>query len=185
MTSVESTRDIMPWLVNGTLDTAERTVAQAAVDAAPDLQRERDFFAALRHSVQQQQLAEAPLELGWYRLQRDIRRERRHSVASGWRVATAAAVLVLLVQSLVVWLPHDDGRYRPLTSSVATATLQVRFVGSATQTDIQQLLRQQQLQIVDGPSAADLYRLKSKGDPAAALVALRRQPDLVDYVQLD
>lgn len=186
MPSPESPRDNLPWLVNGTLDETERTAAQAAVDSSPDLQRERDFLATLRDSVQQQQLEEAPLELGWHRLQRDIRRERKSAVAAGWRLAAVAASLMLVVQSLVVWLPREDSsRYRPLSSSVPAAGLQVRFADSATQAQIQQLLRQQQLRIVDGPSAAGLYRLVSEGDRTAALAALRRQTDLVEYAQLD
>lgn len=182
----ESPRDNLPWLVNGTLDKAEQATAQAAIEASPELQRERDFLAALHHSVQQQSLGEAPLELGWHRLQRDIRRERRQRVSSGWRLAAIAASLVLLIQSLMLWLPHESSvHYQPLSSTVSAATLQVRFVASATQGRIRQLLRQQHLRIVDGPSAAGLYQLASEGDRAAALAALRQRTDLVAYVQAE
>ncbi len=176
----------LPWLVNGTLNKTEQDATQAAIDASPELQRERDFLAALRNSVQQQSLGEAPLELGWHRLQRDIRRERRQGVSSGWRLAAIAASLVLLVQSLMLWLPHEGGvHYKPLSSSVSAAALQVRFVDNAAQGRIRQLLRQQHLRIVDGPSADGLYRLVSGGDRAAALTALRQRTDLVAYVQAD
>lgn len=186
MSLPEPPHDSLPWLVNGTLGKAEQDAAQAAIDASPELQRERDFLVALRDSVQQQPLGEAPLELGWHRLQRDIRRERKQGVASGWRLAAVAASLVLLVQSLMLWLPHEGSvHYRPLASSVVAATLQIRFVDNAPQGRIRQLLRQQHLRIVDGPSAAGLYRLASEEDWAVALAALRQRTDLVAYVQAD
>ncbi len=186
MSSSKIQRDNLPWLVNGSLDEAEQAAVQIAVESSPGLQRERDFLAALRDSVQQQSLGEAPLELGWRRLRRDIRAEHQRGVASGWRIAAVAASLLLLVQSLVVWLPREqDTHYQPLSSRLSTASLQVRFVDNAPQARIRELLRRQHLRIVDGPSAAGLYRLVSNGDPTAALVALQQQTDLIAYVQAE
>ncbi len=182
----ESERYNLPWLVNDSLDDEERDALQATVEASPELQRERDFLAALRSSVKQQQ-PEAPLELGWRRLQRDIHRERKpKGVSASWRAAAVAASLLLLVQSLVVWLPREGtDQYRPLSSGTQVSTLQVRFVDSASEANIRQLLREQHLRIVDGPSAAGLYRLVSEGDRADALAALKQRTDLVEYVQVE
>ena len=181
----ESERYNLPWLVNNSLDETEREAAQATVEDSPELQRERDFLAALRHSVKQQQ-PEAPLELGWRRLQRDIHRERKPGVSASWRAVAVAASLLLLVQSLVVWFPREGtDQYRPLSSGVQVATLQVRFVDSASEANIRQLLREQHLRIVDGPSAAGLYRLVSEGDRASALAVLKQRTDLVEYVQVE
>lgn len=189
MSSDKSPRDILPWLVNGSLDEAEHKTVQAAVETSPELQRERDFLAALRDSVKQQQ-PQAPLELGWQRLRRELRqelrRERRRGVSKNWRLAAVAASLVLIVQSVVVWLPDDNGvRYQPLSSSAPQHSLQVRFTDSATQASIQRLLRQQHLRIIDGPSAAGFYRLVGEGDPAKILATLQQQPGLVAYVQAE
>jgi len=183
--SADSRREDLPWLVNDSLDAAEREALQAAVDASPELQREQAFLQALRHSIQQQQ-PEVPLEIGWQRLRRDIRREQHGGVSSRWRLVAVAASLLLVIQSLVIWLPHDEAtHYQPLSSAVPRNSLQVRFVDSASLASIQHLLRQQHLRIIDGPSAAGLYRLVGEGDKAKIIAALKRQSGLVAYVQAE
>ena len=126
------------------------------------------------------------MEMGWQRLRRDIRRQSAKGVSSRWRFAAIAASLFLLVQSLVVWLPDESSEhYHPLSSSVVEPGLRVQFVDDAPQARIRQLLREQHLRIVDGPSAAGLYRLVSEGDRAKALAALKEQSDLIAYVQAE
>jgi anti-sigma factor RsiW len=186
MSSVKSNNDDLPWLVNGSLDKTEAAVVEASIEDSKALREEYEFLAALRNSVQQQSLADVPLEMSWQRLRRDIRRQHPQGVSSRWRFLAIAASLFLLVQSLVVWLPDENGaRYQPLSSSVAEPGLQVQFVDSAPQARIRQLLREHHLRIIDGPSAAGLYRLASDGNRAEALAALKKQTDLIAYVQAE
>lgn len=185
MPSFNPTREDLPWLVNGSLDDAEREGLQAAIDASPELQREQAFLQALRHSIKQPQ-AEAPLEMGWQRLRRDIHAEKRRGVSTTWRLLAVVASLLLVIQSLVVWLPNDDAtHYQPLSSAAPKNSVQVRFVGSASQASIQQLLRQQHLRIIDGPSAAGLYRLLGEADKARIVAILQQRTGVVAYVQTE
>lgn len=186
MSSVKPDNDNLPWLVNGSLDKHESAAVEASIENSKELRDEYAFLAALRDSVKQQDLADVPLEMSWQRLRRDIRRQSPKGVSSRWRFAAIAASLFLLVQSLVVWLPDESsGHYQPLSSSVAEPGLLVQFVDSAPQARIQQLLREQHLRIVDGPSAAGLYRLVSDGNQAEALAALKKQTDLIAHVQAE
>ena len=186
MSSVKPDNDDLPWLVNGSLDKDERAAVEARIENSKALRDEYAFLAALRDSVKQQALADAPLEMSWQRLRRDIRRQYPKGVSSRWRFAAIAASLFLLVQSLVVWLPDDNSEhYHPLSSSVTEPGLRVQFVDSAPQARIRQLLREQHLRIVDGPSAAGLYRLVSDGNRADALAALKKQTDLIAHVQAE
>ncbi|HED52328.1 MAG TPA: hypothetical protein ENI83_02100 [Gammaproteobacteria bacterium] len=186
MSSVKPENDDLPWLVNGSLDKDESAVVEACIEDSKALRDEYAFLAALRDSVKQQPMADAPLEMGWQRLRRDIRRQHTEGVSSRWRFAAIAASLFLLVQSLVVWLPDENtGQYHPLSSGIAEPGLLVQFVDSAPQAGIRQLLREQHLRIVDGPSAAGLYRLVSDGDQADALAALKKRTDLIVHVQAE
>lgn len=185
----------LPFLVNGTLPDAERVEIEAwlADDAA--LAAERDALAAIRDSMQAEDVR-SPGEFGLARLMRDIGREGGGPVTLNpvteaprrpwlWQVAAAAAVVALLAQTVFLREGTPTGGGYELAGASQTGDLVVGFVPQASEEAIRALLLDLGLEIVGGPSALGLYRLGvgEGGDPTAASTALRAAADVVESVE--
>lgn len=178
---------LMPFLVNGTLDEEDRARVSVALEEDEGLRGEVIFLEALREGLREATEVPQAGELGLARLRRSLRQERRRSlVRRTLRPALAlAAGLILIFQAVVLLQPSDDGAR---LAGAARADLQVSFVAKATEAEIRALLHRVDARIVDGPSAAGLYRLQLDARPedeaawTRVLEALRGEPDVVAFV---
>jgi hypothetical protein len=185
----------LPWYVNGTLNgdeaaALERHLTQCAA-CATELRLQRVLHAELRDG---DAVLMAP-QGSWQKMAERLDREDEalsHSIASRapvlkWAVAAQALLIVGLIGAL--WQqaqpPDSDARieprYRTLTSSQgaseARGDVRVVFVRDVTMSDVQQLLREFNLQIVSGPSEAGVYTLARPGAYGAASNATRDKAD--------
>jgi len=159
-----------------------------ALQTEESLQAELIFLGALREGVREATEVPDVGELGLARMRRSVRRERRRSiVARTLRPALVlAAGLILVFQVVLLLQPGDDGAR---LAGAAGADLQVTFAADATEGELRELLRSVDAQIVDGPSAAGLYRLQLDPSPedeeawARVLETLGGRPDLVTFVE--
>ena len=193
-------RDI-PWLVNNTLDPADRERLLAQLAQHPELAEDREFLDAVRRGIRQERIA-SPGEFGLHRLNRTLdamAAEDHKSVAtqpsSGgrdwWRFSLAAAVMVIAIQGGVLWsvVRDADTDYRLLGSGTSSGTiLQVEFQPDAREADIRALLSGIGGQLIDGPSALDLYRVRIDGDRQHAeekLGQLKGSTTVVRYAEIE
>lgn len=179
--------ELLPWLVNGTLSGAERDRVERHVAGCHRCRAEVQVLEAMRRGVKAGPSAGAG-DLGWQRLRRSLRRER--PATPRWVLpAAVAASLVIVAQSvLLLQGPGEPAHYEPLSGPVSSGpVLQVRFVPQAREADLRALLRDSGLRIIDGPSAAGVYRLavESPRDPVQAADALGARPDLIGHVALE
>lgn len=192
--------EALPFLVNGTLDEAERDALERALEEDPALADERAFLAEIRAAVRADAERLDPGEWPLRRALRTIERERRESrrVHPVWRALAVAASLAVLVQAGVLvrqTLGPGPGA-QPLGGAVVRpgdrALLQVAFAPDAREADVQAVLREVGATIVEGPSAAGLYRVALRdvaaGDAAGAervRAALAAHSDVVTHVAVE
>ncbi|MEM1379633.1 MAG: hypothetical protein AAGH41_03305 [Pseudomonadota bacterium] len=135
-------------------------------DSGPNAQ-DVAFFEAIAAAAPE---AEGVDEVAWARLKRSMAAEKadnrplwwQRPVASAWQMAaclTAALALGLVVAQTGPG-PDTNPAYLPASEERASDTLQVTFVPSATEEEIRTLLRASSLQIIEGPSALGVYRLR-------------------------
>lgn len=187
---------LLPAYAAGRLDDRTRDRVERALEDDPGLVEELRFVRALAAGVQGLGAEEPPGELGWHRLQRAVRAEHRPRGSRrappawfGWRPAlAAAAVLVIALQGGLLWQAYrqQTAAYGPLASE-APGTLQVRWNADATAAEIRALLRDEGLEIVAGPSASGVYRLRpvDAGPPAERerrVERLRGRSGVVEFV---
>ena len=172
MSSRREIEELLPAYVNGSLAGPERETVERALADDPALQDELRFLEALQEEVQAGTPQSTPGELGWQRLRRRIaetsaaHRGRRHG---WWQAAAAAAAVVILVQGGLLWQAYDSGGAGyELLGGESAAQLQVRFAPRATAREIAALLTAEDLEIVSGPGAAGVYRLRSAGTATPA-----------------
>lgn len=199
----ELTRDeieaLLVFLANDTLEGPERAVVEAAVAEDPQLAGELEALKAMRGEMQAQTGMPSPGELGLARLMRDIDAETPSSnvpeaansptAPSGfWKIA--AVVLFGLVVAQTAFFGYDRGSNVRLAGGEEAAqtyehTLRVSFVPDATEGQIRQVLLDQQLVIIDGPSALGLYTLGAldAAQKDSALAALSNATDVVESVE--
>ena len=182
----------LPWYANGTLEAGRREAVEAHLAACARCRAELELLSALRKGVKaavpEQAHADELTRAKFDRLLREERRATRPAPRfAWWQPALAAAVLVIVVQSVLLIGRETPGIYAPLGGpSPAGAVIQVQFNPAARERDIRRVLRQADLRIVGGPSALGIYRLRlaGKSSPAAvdaALRALRAHPKVVSY----
>lgn len=177
-------RDLLPWLANGTLEEPERNAVEQHVSTCSDCQAELQLLQNLRTTMQAQAQPGAG-ELGLQRLLRSVR--QRPAARPRWLlpVALAAGLVIALQAGLLIQMHTNETVYAPLSGPVAGAgVLQVQFAPDAREADLRALLRETGARIVDGPSAAGVYRIVVDPDKNLQSVteALQARTDLIRYV---
>ena len=180
--------ELLPWLVNDTLEGAERERVQQHVESCATCREQVVFLRALAGTVDQLPQQEGG-SFGLQRLLHSVRAERPR--LPRWLVPSAvAAGIVLVVQSVMLVQIGQEDRYTLLSGSEgAENSFLVEFAPDATAEAIRALLREYGVRIVDGPSAAGLYRIELETDAVshrevpAVLKALQARKQIIVHLQ--
>lgn len=180
---------LLPFYVNGTLSAEEAGLVEARLEESEALRHERAYLQALRQRIQDMPEDEAPGEMGLQRLKREIRdagddaqtapasNDNVAGVSTWWKpLAVAACVALVVLSGLNItgyFGPSEEGGLQTASSggSLNGPVLQIFFAATAREADIRQLLHDNSLNIIGGPSAAGFYRIefKSKTSPEQAM----------------
>jgi anti-sigma factor RsiW len=191
MTTHRQLEDLLVSYVNGTASRDDAERVQAAIREDQAMAAEYRLLTALRSAVKVPS-GDTPGEFGLERFRRTLDRHlREERKLRFWRALTAlAASLFVGVAVLHLVNPHDEtASYQALSASGA-GTLQIRFQPDATSAQMQDLFRDLRLDVVSGPSALGVYRvrLQQHDTPAArdeALRQLRERAQIVEFAELD
>lgn len=186
--------DLLPWLANNTASDEERRDAEAYVEENTDAASELEFLKKLREGVKQASADASPGELGLARLRRRIAEEapaatRASTRTQWWQAAAIAATVLVAIQAAFLFGDFDQGG--GLTTATGPGTegpaIQVTFVGEANEAAIRDLLFALDLEIVEGPSAAGVYRLSLHDGISATEVVerLKANPEIVSHAELE
>jgi hypothetical protein len=179
---------LLPWYAKGALDDDDRGRVEAHLASCAACTRELEVEQSLAEAM-----AGLPLEAdqGWARVRRRLDRRiapprprMRRSLA--W-AAMAAALCAGVGLSIAGYRSLEAPAYRTLSAPAPAATpaLVVIFRPDAAEADLRRVLARADARIVDGPTAAGGYVLRTQQPPAEALETLRRQPEVVLAQPLD
>lgn len=183
--------ELLPWYVNGTLEGPERARVEKHLESCRRCRDEAAWLARLREQIKAEGGADAPGELGLRRLMRQVRGSEAKPRArrlQWWQPALAAAVVVIVIQSVLLVKPWQEAETGivPLGMQVSGAVVQVEFAPTATEAQIREVLQAVDGIIVEGPGALGVYRIRLQGvSPAddarvaAAVAALRARKGVV------
>lgn len=191
MTQDEIAR-LLPFRVNGSLAEPEAQAVRQMLAQSRKLREEEQALDALRKEMRALEWPISPGELGLARLNRSISAETsqgRPGLRLWPKVGIAAALVALVAAGALILrspgAPKGGDLYEQAAGEAGAGQLIVGFDRSATQADVEALLLQNDLRIVDGPSALGLYRIQAKNAEgmAEALMALRAARTIVDTAE--
>jgi len=197
-TEHQRANELLPWLVNGTLQGEELGWLRAHLDACALCRDEQRVQLQLRDTLTAQPAVEfAPqpsFNRLWHRIENngvtgssDSSRPPSRT-APRWLVgglALQAAIIVVLLAMVLRSAPPTTSaaEYRTVTSGAAvpTAALQVVFDDAVTVGDVRVILGRTGLTVLSGPTAAGVYVLVPDGlsprtTPEQVLALLRSDP---------
>ncbi|KAA3630412.1 MAG: hypothetical protein DWQ09_00535 [Proteobacteria bacterium] len=189
--------NLLPAYVNGTLSDAECRKVDEYITQHPEVRSELEWLKALRSGMKTLPTGNAPGEMGWQRLRRELRSETETGSPSRgsawWKPAVAAAAVIIIVQAaLLAGMGPKDERFQPLSGSAGQDNvIQIQFHPGATELQIRTLLNSIDAQVVAGPGALGLYRIQvdsPEPSPQAlqqALDRLREHGDVVIHASTD
>lgn len=202
MTAIADRRtaeELLPFLVNGTLDANERALVRAQLATDSDLAEQEQVLRRIRTQMQTEETLYSPGEMGLARLMRDLDGQSRiadePATVLGFErrpvfSALAAAIATVAVISGVNLMrgasdaPEAPVYYEQASGDAADAVLTIAFRPNATQTQMTELMLSYGLVMVDGPSALGLYRVAPlDGDDLTELAArLAAETDIIETV---
>ena len=179
--SHEEAIELLPWLVNGSLDASEREAVRGHASSCVICRRELAELDALQQSISNlsAQIETPGVDMRRINARIDAQLEReskprerlaamRSFFAKPWRTAFAVQTALLLAIA-VVWLRPDDPapEFRTLTApEVLPAGDYVRVVFDPTLDDSEMpaLLHEHGLVVIDGPSERGVVTLRFVAD---------------------
>ncbi|SFR33027.1 hypothetical protein SAMN04488005_0420 [Yoonia tamlensis] len=152
---------LLPFLANGTLEGEELAQVQAAVDQDPALAAELAALENMRATMQADDTAYSPGELGLARLMRDIDAPHQQSTAPRariWQIAAAILLAVAVGQTVLLTQTDPSGQGYELAGDTG-AQFTITVHPDTAESDLRALLLAAEVEIVSGPSALGLYGL--------------------------
>jgi anti-sigma factor RsiW len=191
--------ELLPWLVNGTLDGLERSRVECHVAECVACSHEVDDLRALQAAVALDDDADRQATQALARIKARVHaaESRRgakwgvQSIASQWRqtnrwvrYAVLAQFVLLAVMAAALLQQPTPQYYHSLGAAPKTASPEsgvvVVFNEALAERDVRILLLRLHARIVDGPSPAGAYTLQvPQGEQAAALALLRHTSSVV------
>jgi hypothetical protein len=195
--------ELLPWLINGTLEGLERERVERHVGQCVACRRELEAARALQAAVASDERDPAVAHsLARLRVRLEEEESGRGArwfgrmLARTWREARPAARSALAVQLALILalgsaltivsvaehpaptLYHTLGDAPPAAS--ARSAIAVVFRGERSEHEIRRLLLRLEARVTDGPSAAGVYRVEvPDSHQQAALALLRADPAVV------
>ncbi len=190
MTKVQQhPEELLPWYVNGSLPENEMRQVEAHLAQCPVCEREAALLSAMREQAKEN-VEDIPAEFAWQRLRRDMHcNHGRSGVKRSWWVPSlaAAAVLTIAIQTVVLYNVTERGDgYGLAGDRMQGEIIQVKFNPEVTEKELRRVLQAAGAEIVTGPSAMDVYRIrlvKADGSLQERIIDLRSRHDVFDYVQ--
>lgn len=180
MTSDELSEHLLAY-VKGRLAETERQDVERLVEADPAISAELAYLQSLDAAAALQRTADGDngTGLGWARLSKalDGAGTAAGSVAANdnraraWKWATLALGCVAAVQAIFLMqglgiVSEDEARYVPVVEASAGYLVQVSFNPDAPEGQIRELLLQAGGELVSGPSAIGIYRVRFESQSA-------------------
>ena len=186
--------ELLPWLVNGRLEPAERDAVEAHLRSCLPCRRELKEQQRLRTALREHPAVHISPQISFDRLARRLaepevlpppRAARRFAAFTRFASVAAAGVALL---GLLLWLvpktPGTDAAYRTLATSAAAAGARVDivFAKSATEAERQRVVAEVGGQIASGPTELGRYTVQlgaersSDADVTGVLQRLNRDP---------
>lgn len=197
----DEARELLPWLVNGTLRETERDRvrehAASCVICRSELEELERLQSALRQAETAQPVPPPDMRRINARIDAQLEQERgRERIAaaisaflrSPWRIAFVAQSIALAsLLAILLWPPPDSAQFTTLTepdSLPAGAYIRVVFDPGLGSADIAAIADSHSLEIVKGPSergVATLGHRSTAGTPGRnrTLDRLREQPGVL------
>lgn len=182
--TVELTREeaeaLLVFLANDTLKGAEKDALEALVASDTELQAELEALRKIRDEMQGEEIAASPGEFGLARLMRDIEHDaqgsRNMGVSHVWRIAAVVTLGLFVLQGMIFFSARDTFYNLAGGGQVVGhvgPTVTVAFQRDASEGDLRAFLINENLTIVDGPTALGLYILALPQDAEVAPVLER------------
>ncbi len=186
----EELRELIPEYLNGQLTDTLRSRVDAAAREDEAFAAEVEVFRGIRQAVRSDKATTIGEELGWQRLQRDMRRTsvatpaRSGRELTRWRAAAAVLAFIALAQTIVLTGPRDDGQYLAAGDPMAQSQfiLRIGFQPTASAGQIGALLQEIDGEFVGGPGSLGLYEVAFADEQALrdAQTVLDQRPQIVD-----
>lgn len=200
----QTAQALLPWYVNGSLDSEEHEQVRSHVDSCPqcraDVAWQERVRSAGADTVAQAGAPVPAIEVDqqWAMLSQQIARKpaaparqrpaRDWLSARWWPIALGvqSAAIALLAVVWVMFPAHDDS-YRALGAGAPTtsANALIVFRAGATESDMRGALRANHAQVVGGPTVTDAWLLRMDPLTSDALERLRAQPAVVRVDSLE
>jgi anti-sigma factor RsiW len=183
----DQVQELLPWFVNGTLDSSETERVEAHLAACAECRAE---LAGEQHLARAVATLPQSADSGWENMQQRLdaepeyhRREAssfwRKRVPVGWAVATPLAAAAAFALAFVDVTPRQplDPQYRALGAApvAQSANVVVQFEPGARVRDMQAALAAVDAHFVDGPTDTGAYMLRV--DDSKRELALKRLRD--------
>jgi hypothetical protein len=199
--SHEQAVELLPWLVNDTLDTGEKESVLEHALACVICRRELDELERVSHSVADTAnptpVPAPDMRNINARIDRLIDRQNRvrewfswirDTITGPWRVALVVQMgLIVVLASVLIWPGSGDQEFTTLTQPQNIPDghyVRVVFSPDLAASELSELLDEMALTVADGPSARGVYTLgisesMSEDERARLLANLQRDPSVL------
>lgn len=176
--------ELLPWLVNGSLQPAERDAVEQHVRTCILCRRELKEQQGLQDAIAAQPAVHVSPRSGFDELARELdggvgtpRRQTRYASARPFAVAAAAGIALLAFLLWLVSLPNlPSEAYTTLTTPprAASPSIDIVFAAGTTEAEMRALLEEIDGEIVAGPSDIGRYGVRLPGDESDVTGVLER-----------